>query len=165
VARRPVYDFDVEGPVQAEVFVLWLDDETIKLTGPCGPEAWHIELGSDDDPVDTVTQLVRSNVGDPVVVHSTSWRRSRDAVILSFVVVVSPELGSKTESVDVGRAELARNTAMEAPASIETTQVIEHGLRHLAWLVREDPVVKKELAGGWTAALDDYVPQPFRHLR
>jgi hypothetical protein len=165
MTRRPVYDFDVEGPVQAEVFVLWLDGKTIKLTGPCGPEAWYIELGEDDDPVDTVTRLVRSNVGEPIVVHSTSWRRSREAVILSFLVVVDEELGSKTESVDVGRAELARNSATEAPASIETTQVIEHGLRHLAWLVREDPVVKEELAGGWATLLNDYVPQPFRHLR
>jgi hypothetical protein len=165
VARHTVYDFDVEGPVQAEVFVLWLDQGRIKLTGPCAPEAWYIELGEDDDPVGTVTRLVRSNVGEPIVTHSTSWRRSRDAVILSFVVVVNEELGSKTESVDVGRAELARNSATEAPASIETTQVIEHGLRHLAWLVREDPVVKEELAGGWTNVLADYVPQPFRHLR
>jgi len=49
--------------------------------------------------------------------------------------------------------------------SIATTQVVEHGLRHLSWLVADDPVVKEELAGEWTRVLDDYEPQPFRNLR
>lgn len=165
MARRPIYDFDVEGPVQAEVFLLWLEDGQIHMTGPCGPEAWYIELGSDDDPLDTVARLVRSNVGEPIVVHSTSWRRSRDAVILSFVAVIGADLGRGMASAPVQRAELARNAAAEAPVQIETTQVVEHGLRHLAWLVREDPIVGNELAGDWAGVLRDYVPQPFRHLR
>jgi hypothetical protein len=29
--------FDVEGPVQAEVFVVWLANDHLELTGPCGP--------------------------------------------------------------------------------------------------------------------------------
>ena len=159
------FDFGVEGPVQAEVFVLWLGDTGINLTGPCGPEGWYIELGEDDDPVEVVTRLVRSNVGEPVVVHSTSWRRSRDAVILSFVVVIGAELGSTMESAPVGRAELARSTATAAPPSIETTQVVEHGLRHLAWLVRDDLVVRSELGAAWAELLKDYVPEPFQNLR
>jgi hypothetical protein len=159
---RPVYDFAVEGPVQAEVFVLWHEDGTIHVTGPCGPEPWLIELGSDDDPVETVTRLVRSNVGEPLVVHSTSWRRDRDAVILSFVVVIPPELASA--SAPVARAELARGEATEAPVTISSAQVVEHGLRHLAWLVRDDPVVEAELADGWTSALAAYTPEPFRNL-
>jgi hypothetical protein len=43
--------------------------------------------------------------------------------------------------------------------------VVEHGLRHLAWLVQDDTVVADRLAGGWTQALQAYVPEPFRHLR
>jgi hypothetical protein len=42
--------------------------------------------------------------------------------------------------------------------------VVEHGLRHLAWLVRDDPVVAEALTGGWAAALSGYVPEPFRHV-
>lgn len=162
---RPVYDFTVEGPVQAEVFVLCLDDGAITLTGPCGADAWLIELGPDDDPVETVTRLVRMNLGDPIVVHSTSWRRSRDAVLLTFVVVVESRSAEAFEKVRVERSELARSRATAAPAEIAMQQVIEHGLRHLAWLVRDDAVVKAALAEGWPEALAAYVPEPFRHLR
>jgi hypothetical protein len=163
--RRPVFDFAVEGPVQAEVFVVYLDDGAIRLTGPCGPGAWMIELGPDDDPVEVVTRLTRANVGEPTVVHSTSWRRDRHAVILSFVVVIAPALVGAMENVDVARADLARSQATVAPDDIATNQVLEHGLRHLAWLVRDDEVVRRELADGWADALSGYVPEPFRHLR
>ncbi len=36
---------DVEGPVQAEVFVAWLAGDDLELPGPCGPAPWIIELG------------------------------------------------------------------------------------------------------------------------
>ena len=36
---------DVEGPVQAEVFVVWLHDDRIELTGPCGSAPWMLEVG------------------------------------------------------------------------------------------------------------------------
>jgi len=162
---NPQYDFGVEGPVQAEIFVLYLQDGEIRVTGPCGAEPWYVELGDVDDPVDTVTRLVRSNIGDPVVVHSTSWRRTRDAVILSFVVVIEPGLVGTMESSPVARTELARSDATVAPAAVAAAQVVEHGLRHLAWLVKDDPVVCAELAGEWTTILADYEPQPFRNLR
>jgi hypothetical protein len=165
VEPRPVFDFAVEGPVQAEVFVVYLDDGAIRLTGPCGPDAWLIELGTDDDPVEVVTRLTLANVGAPTVVHSTSWRRDRRAVILSFVVVVPASLVGEMASADVTRADLARSHATAAPDDIAMSQVLEHGLRHLAWLVRDDDVVRKELADGWPDALAGYVPEPFQHLR
>jgi hypothetical protein len=165
VASDDSFDFGVEGPVQAEVFVLWLQDGQIQITGPCGPEAWYIELGEDDDPVEAVARLVRSNIGEPLVVHSTSWRRTRDAVVLSFVAVIPPGLVGSMASLPLARAELARGSATEAPTSIETPQVVDHGLRHLAWLVRDDPVVASELSGDWTRVLGGYVPVPFRNLR
>lgn len=163
--KRPIYDFGVEGPVHAEVFVLYLDGETVRLTGPCGPAAWFVEVHQQDDPLETVSRMVRSQVGEPILSHSTSWRRGRDAVVLSFVVVIEPSLADGMQSLPIARAELARNEATSAPASIETAQVLEHGLRHLAWLVRDDPVVAAELPDGWKRALAGYVPEPFRHLR
>jgi hypothetical protein len=162
---RSQYDFGVEGPVQAEVFVLYLADEGIQLTGPCGADPWYIDLADEDDPVETVTRLVRANVGEPVVVHSTSWRAARDGVILSFAVVIDAETANAFASTPIGRAELARSQATEAPASIQTNQVVEHALRHLAWLVKDDPVVAERLSADWTRVLGDYEPQPFRNLR
>lgn len=85
MARYPD-GFDVEGPVQPEVFVVWLAGDHLELTGPCGPAPWLLELGPADHPVEVVTRIVRDVIGEPLLVHSTSWRRDRDAVILSFVV-------------------------------------------------------------------------------
>jgi hypothetical protein len=156
--------FDVVGPVQAEVFVVWLNDDHVELTGPCGAAPWIIELGESDHPVEVVDRVVRDVVGKPRLVHSTSWRRDRGAVILSFVVVIDRDLVDGMETAPIGRAELARSEATAAPREIEHSQVVEHGLRHLAWLAREAAVVAAELPEQWHAALEGYLPEPFRSL-
>ncbi len=156
--------FDVEGPVQAEIFVVWLAGDHLELTGPCGAAPWLVELGAADHPVEAVTRLVRDAVGAPLLVHSTSWRRDRDAVILSFVAVIDPSLVGGMESLPVGRSELARGEATAAPRAIASAQVVEHGLRHMAWLAKDDPVVAAELPAGWREVLLGYVPEPFRNL-
>jgi hypothetical protein len=156
--------FDVEGPVQAEVFVVWLNGDHLELTGPDGAAPWLIELGATDHPVEVVDRIVRDVVGPPLLVHSTSWRRDRDAVILSFVVVIEPLLVGSMASVPIGRAELARSEATTAPRDIAYQQVMEHGIRHLAWLVADDPVVAGELSDQWRRVLAEYVPEPFRAL-
>ena len=156
--------FDVEGPVQAEILVVWLAGDHLELTGPCGPAPWLLELGEADHPVEVVTRIVRDVIGDPLLVHSTSWRRDRDAVILSFVVVIDGALVGSMASLPIGRSELARGDAAAAPREIATTQVVEHGLRHMAWLASDDPVVAAELPDAWRSLLADYVPEPFRNL-
>ena len=156
--------FDVEGPVQAEVFVVWLAGDHLELTGPCGAAPWLIELGATDHPVEVVTRIVRDVIGEPMLVHSTSWRRDRDAVILSFVVVIDAALVGMMESLPIARSELARGDATAAPREIATAQVVEHGLRHMAWLAQDDPAVKAELPTGWRTLLAEYVPEPFRNL-
>jgi hypothetical protein len=161
---RTLADWDVEGPVQAEVFVVWLDGGQPALTGPCGPAPWLIELGSGDHPVEVVERIVRDVVGPPTLVHSTSWRRDRDAVVLSFVVVIDGKLVGEMESAPIVRASLARSTATAAPRHIEPSAVVEHGLRHLAWLAQDDAVVAEELPAAWRPVLDGYVPEPFRSL-
>jgi hypothetical protein len=157
-------ELDVEGPVQAEVFVVWLNGDRPELTGPDGAAPWIIELGSDEHPMETVARIVRDVIGPASLVHSTSWRRDREAVILTFLAVIGPDLRGTMASVPIGRAELARSEATAAPAAIGYAQVLEHGLRHLAWLAREDPVVAAELPPAWHAALAGYVPEPFRSL-
>lgn len=156
--------WDVDGPIQAEVFVVWLNGDRLELTGPCGAEPWIIQLGETDHPVEVVDRIVRDVVGPPRLVHSTSWRRDRGAVILSFVVVIDPELRVDMASEPISRADLARSQATEAPAAIGQSQVLEHGLRHLAWLAQDDPIVAAELSDGWRGALAGYVPEPFRGL-
>ena len=163
MTREPV-GWDVDSPVQAEVFVLWLDGDRIQLTGPDGPQAWHLQLGATEHPVEVVDRIVRDVVGPPLLVHSTSWRRDREAVILSFVVVIPPELVGSMASVPIDRAELARSEATAAPREIAVSAVVEHSLRHLAWLADDDPVVAATLPPGWRPILAAYIPEPFRAL-
>jgi len=163
MTRDPV-GWDVDSPIQAEVFVVWLDGDQILLTGPDGPHAWYLQLGPTEHPVEVVDRIVRDVVGPPLLVHSTSWRRDRDAVVLSFLVVVDRALMAGQPSVAVGREDLARSSARAAPTAIATSQVLEHALRHLAWLAEDDDVVRHELSGEWRAALAGYVPEPFRSL-
>jgi hypothetical protein len=66
--------------------------------------------------------------------------------------------------VPIGRTQLARNSATEAAASIATSQVVEHALRHVAWLAQDDAAVRSALSPAWLAVLAGYVPEPFRHL-
>ena len=134
------------------------------LTGPCGAAPWYVEVGQDADPMAVVAAMTRLNVGEPAVVHSTSWRHARGGVVLTFVVVIDTTIIGDLATVPVERHELARGEATTAPPKIPAGPVIEHGLRHLAWLVRDDPAVALALPPGWLATLDSYVPEPFRHL-
>jgi hypothetical protein len=136
-----------------------------ELAGPCGPDPWYIEVGAGDDPVEVVTRLSRTLMGDPLLVHSTSWRRARGSVILSFIVVNREDQAPELAGIPIVRAELARGGATSAPSSVGYAQVLEHGLRHLSWLVGDDAVVQATLTDDWKKLLRDYVPEPFRHLQ
>jgi hypothetical protein len=153
---------DVVGPVRGEIFMVWLHDDRIEIAGPDGPRAWTVQLGDAEHPVEAVDQVVRGLVGPPLLVHSTSWRREGTAVVLSFVVVIGPAQAAGMETRPVVRAELARSEAARAPAEIGSSQVLEHGLRHLAWLAKDDEVVAERLNPAWRDALAGYVPEPFR---
>lgn len=135
-----------------------------ELAGPCGADPWYIEVGADDDPVDVVSRLARNLMGEPLLVHSTSWRRARGSVILSFVVVNHDGQAPELAGIPIGRAELARSGATHAASAIAHQQVLEHGLRHLAWLMKDDETVRSVLSEEWKAVLAGYVPEPFRHL-
>ncbi len=144
--------------------MLRMHSGVLELAGPCGPEPWYIEVGADDDPVEVVTRLSRGLMGEPLLVHSTSWRRARGSVILSFVVVNRDDQAPELTGIPIVRAELARGGATSAPSAIAHAQVLEHGLRHLSWLVGDDEVVRGTLSDEWKSVLSQYVPEPFRHL-
>jgi hypothetical protein len=146
------------------VFVLRLKSGAPELAGPCGPEPWYLEVGEDEDPVEVVGRLSRNLLGPPLLVHSTSWRRARRSVILSFIVVIGDGQAAELAGVPIARAQLARSGATEAATSIAAIQVIEHGLRHLSWLAQDDPVVRTVLSDEWKNVLAAYLPEPFQHL-
>lgn len=137
---------------------------TPELAGPCGPDPWYVEVAANEDPVEVVARLATNLMGPPLLAHSTSWRRGRGGVILSFVVVNSEGQAPELPGLPVHRVDLARGEATRAAASIATDQVLEHGLRHLAWLVTDDATVRSTLSAAWKSVLADYVPEPFRHI-
>ena len=103
---------------------------------------------------------------EPHLVHSTSWRHEDRRIILTYVAAIEPPGDMAADSlvaVPVRRAELARGDATSAPAVIAVDAVIEHALRHLSWLVRDDPAVMRAL-DGWKQTLADFEPEPFRAL-
>jgi hypothetical protein len=160
-----IVPIDIEGPVLGEVFVLSADASGIRVAGPCGPDAWHVEVAAGQDPTDAVASICRRVVGDPTVVHSTSWRTDKGGVMLTFVAVYEPDRLVAYEGRAVRRTDLARGDADAAPRRIDSDQVLEHGLRHLAWLRDDDDVVRGALSSDWHRELASYSPAPFRALR
>ena len=141
-----------------------LRGDQLELTGPCGPDAWYIESHDEDDPMEIVKRLSTNLMGPPLLVHSTSWRRGPGGVLLSFLVVIGDDQAADLAGVPIIRAELARNSATEAAKRVSSNQVVEHALRHMAWLAQDDAAVRATLPPAWVAALSGYVPEPFRHL-
>ena len=82
---------------------------------------------------------------------------------MTFLVVIEPpgRLPETYEIETVTRTDLARGHATGPPADVHISQVVEHGLRHLAWLLREDVAIGEALSG-WARDLADYEPEPFR---
>jgi len=146
------------------VFVVRMRGDRLELTGPCGPDAWYIESHDEDDPMEIVKRLSTNLMGPPLLVHSTSWRRGKGGVLLSFLVVLDENQAADLAGVPITRAELARNSATEAAKSISANQVVEHALRHMAWLSQDGAAVKAALSPAWLALLAGYVPEPFRHI-
>jgi hypothetical protein len=98
----------------------------------------------------------------PVVLHSTSWRHAGQEVVLTYIAIVTPDALPESWAEDaIARAELARGDATTPPPVIGVSQVLEHALRHLAWLVKEDAGIAAALPG-WQVILQSYVPEPFR---
>ena len=102
---------------------------------------------------------------EPIVLHSTSWRHAEKEVVLTYIAVVPADADPPPswQVAEVERSELARGDATAPPSSIGVMQVLEHALRHLAWLRKDDPVIAG-LLGDWSDALSSYVPEPFRAL-
>ena len=93
------------------------------------------------DPDTSVREFADARLGEPDalrVVHSTSWRYERDRIVLSYLVY-SDRLAPP------GRTRRARLDALpsaEEPARDARDRdraVASHALRHLAFLVAEDP--------------------------
>ncbi len=152
----------MEGP-SFEAVVLYLDDVGIRHLSPHGRQTIQVPWDPDLDPHEVVVDSVAELGLMPVMVHSTSWRVVDQLILLTFLVVVEPptQIPDTWDVELVTRAELARGRATGPAPHVHLSQVVEHGLRHLAWLVREDEAMQQALAD-WSLALGGYEPEPFR---
>jgi hypothetical protein len=146
-----------------EAVVLYLDDGGIRHLFPHAGQTVRAIWDPDLDPHESIVDAVAALGLTPVMVHSTSWRVVRQLILLTFLVVVDPpdRIPDTYEVELVTRSELARGRATAPPPHVGLSQVVEHGLRHLAWLVREDEAIQDALPG-WSRALSEYEPEPSR---
>jgi hypothetical protein len=149
-----------------EVLPVGLGDEGFFWLKPMHADSLCVGLPPSARPADVVLDVLRWYPLLPIVVHSTSWRQEDGRIILTYVAAVQPpgELANESlVALPVRRVELARGGATSAPDAIAVDAVIEHALRHLSWLVHDDPAVATAL-DGWAGALRDFEPEPFRAL-
>jgi hypothetical protein len=149
-----------------EILPICLDAGRLSWLKPLHAESLQVGLNPSARPAEVVLDVLRWYPLDPLVVHSTSWRHDEGRVILTYAAAIRPPAalpeGSLVE-LPVGRADLARGEARSAPLAIGVEAVLEHAMRHLSWLVHDDPAVADAL-GEWRPALAAYVPEPFRPL-
>jgi hypothetical protein len=149
-----------------EILPVGLRDGELFWLKPVHSDSLRIGLPPSAGPAEMVIDALKWYPLTPIVIHSTSWRHHEGRVILTYVAVIEPPSslpdGSLAE-LPVTRAELARGGAMTAPEAIGVAAVLEHALRHLSWLVRDDPAIAKALSA-WTGPLAAFTPEPFRAL-
>lgn len=139
------------------------DDRLIYLHHPDG-ESIAARWRQVDETPGTIVATVARRVGiEPVVVHSTSWRRRESGLTLSQLVVIEPPSGLGRLSSSVVRPDIARGGLLEPPRHIATAHVVGHAIRHLAWLFRDEPQVRRALVG-WDDALAPFRPRLFEEL-
>lgn len=148
-----------------EVFIVGRGSEGLANLRPVHAASLRLPMAVGREPAELVLAAVRRYELEPLVVHSTSWRSEPGRIVLSYIAAVEAPVALNPFLVaePVGREDLARGAATAAPTSIGTLQVLEHALRHLSWLVRDDRAVRDALSA-WGINLDPYVPEPFRNL-
>ncbi|MBJ7597554.1 cyclic nucleotide-binding domain-containing protein [Candidatus Nephthysia bennettiae] len=147
-----------------EILPVYLEEQGARLLRPLRHASLQIPAAEGVPAAVVGAALARMGVRAEIV-HSTSWRYEGDRLVLTYLAILPRALEADGfETVSVARAELARGTAREAPSAIDVSQVLEHGLRHLSWLSRDDPAIREQLSGSWLAFVDRYQPEPFRAL-
>jgi hypothetical protein len=149
-----------------EILAVTLRGGRLLWLKPVHATSLRVGLPRKVEPSDIVLQVLGLYPLLPRVVHSTSWRYEQDRVVLTYLAVVEPPDSlpeGSLETVEVQRAELDRGESMAPPDSIHLAAVLEHALRHLSWLIRDDPAIAAALPD-WKGALGSYRPEPFKAL-
>ena len=92
------------------------------------------------DPDAAARELTRG-IGEPAILHSTSWRWEKDGtIVLTYLAYCESAKFHGTGPVELRWANLARPAATDPqrprPSEIREVDVVSHGLRHLSFLIR-----------------------------
>jgi hypothetical protein len=149
-----------------EILPLALRDGRVWLLHPVDLPSWRVPATAEMAPGPLIGGALEARGLRGEVVHSTSWRYEQSALVLTYLAIVAPDPAPPAgfAAAPVQRADLARGSARDAPDAIAVAQVVEHGLRHLAWLSTDDPVIGAELSPAWREVVAAYAPEPFRAL-
>lgn len=128
--------------------------------------------GSDRDPDEVVAGYLAcpdGEPGDPVLVHSTSWRYAPDgSLVLTYLALVgcAARLGESSQRADLRAVELpaSRGPRCPRPAEIREEHVLAHGLRHLAFLEQAQGTVGTYLGARAANHFADLAPAPAGRL-
>src|SRR5688572_28569560 len=144
--------------------VALVDGDLLSLRPDCA-DSFVVGWPAGARPEEVAATALASLGLQPIVLHSTSWRHAGAEVVLTYLAVVTPpeRLPDSWEISHVHRADLARGDTTRPPESIDVAQVLEHALRHLAWLLDDAPAIAAALPG-WSGVLARYVPEPFTAL-
>lgn len=147
-----------------EILPVVLSDTQIQLLQPSHAESFVVGWPAGESPEIVAANALAALGLQPRVLHSTSWRHRGEEVVLTYLAVIeTAEVPESWEMRRVGRTELARGDTTAPPPTIGIDQVVEHALRHLAWLLQDDPAIRKALPD-WRDRLAHYAPEPFRAL-
>lgn len=102
-----------------------------------------------ESPDEAARRLGKVEAQDPgTVVHSTSWRYEPDGrFVLTYAIC--PDPAPWLPAVEAPVLEIARGEAPATPSPerVALANVVAHAIRHLAFLLAEDPVVSRVLSG------------------
>lgn len=149
-----------------EILTVELVDGEVRWLKPLHAGSLRVGLPTSGKPGDVVLGVMTWYPLTPRVAHSTSWRYEEGRVILTYIVVVEEPTRLAPDSliaIPVARATITRGEAMAPPSAIGVGAVLEHALRHLAWLVKDDAAIAAALPD-WLDVLSAYTPEPFRAL-
>lgn len=159
-------------PVAADESGLWLlSDGSLLAPTP---------VGADGDPFADVG-LVLDQIGYParglddadrpgvLTVHSTSWRMSGPAVILTFIAALEPmnrvtyvaDMDVVSHPVALRLFDRVGRPATHGPGrapQVRDIDVLMHGLRHFAFLVQHDATEAEALGPVWAQWLAQWQP-------
>lgn len=84
------------------------------------------------------------------IIHSTSWRCDHDNLIVLTYIVYSDKLSlpsKQSKQIALSQLKIATSEDINKPKPIEIAEknIVSHGLRHISFLIKNDPVFKEKL--------------------